>query len=59
MHTATTRRPARTTSGRSISSRLHERRAYTRGRRELELALSGHYGRGVQADVVAAQGRQT
>jgi hypothetical protein len=56
MHTAT--RPARTSGGHRITSRFSERRQDARARRQLELALGGYYGRGVQSDVMAAKNRQ-
>lgn len=39
-------------------SRVRTRREASRGRRELDLALAGYYGRGVQNDVLAAQARK-
>jgi len=38
-----------------LVSRVRELRADARGRRELQLALSGYYGPSMQADVAAMQ----
>jgi hypothetical protein len=38
-----------------LVSRVRELRAEARGRRELQLALNGHYGPSMQADLAAMQ----
>lgn len=52
------RNASSTSSTRTVLSRVRSHRQAVRGRRELSLALTGYYGRGVQADVLAAQARQ-
>lgn len=54
MSTRTYRTADRGPRSARLLSRLTDRRRGSAGRRELEHALAGHHGPGVQADVLAA-----